>query len=149
MKLRQIQAHMDAAYVYAGLSYCTRRQVGCVIVDNDRIVSIGYNGTPPGADNTCEDHNNISKPDVIHAEDNAIRKLEKVIPQDSSFHLTDAIMFVTTAPCLQCARKLFDFGIRHVVYDDVYRNTHGIQFLEDRGVIVHQIDTLINNSNNN
>ena len=149
MNLRQTKAHMKAAYVYAELSYCDRRKVGCVIVKynpeqkgTDRIISIGYNGTPPGEDNCCEDwvtkgwYNRqlVTKPNVIHAEDNAIRKLKET---DETAENT--ILFVTTAPCVQCAELIKDFGITHVIYDDVYRNEHGIEYLQQHGIKVEQL----------
>lgn len=137
MKLRQLFAHMKAAYVYAELSYHMRRQVGCVIVKNDTIISIGYNGTPPGEDNNCEDEHGATLPTVIHAEDNAIRKLEQanVCPDQS------VVLFVTTAPCIKCANRIFKFGIKHVIYDDVYRNNDGVEFLQERDVRVESMDS--------
>lgn len=134
MKLRQAIAHMKAAYVYAGLSYCKRRQVGCVIVHSDRIISIGYNGTPPGCDNCCEDASGNTKPEVIHAEHNAIKKLEH-----SPNVGKNATLFVTTAPCLFCAKLIRNFGIGHVFYDEMYRTDEGICYLRDHGIIVDHL----------
>ena len=121
---------MNAAYVYAKLSYCVRRQVGCVIVDGDRIVSIGYNGTPSGEDNVCE-IDGITKPSVIHAEDNALRKL--------GYQAHGMSMFVTTAPCVHCAQMIIPSGITAVYYDDVYRNTLGLDLLQQHGIEVTKI----------
>lgn len=134
MKLRQAKAHMEAAYVYAGLSYCNRRQVGCVIVKDDRIISIGYNGTPPGHDNCCEDDQGATKPEVIHAEHNAIKKLEQS-PETGD----GATLFVTTAPCLPCAEMIRKSGIRHVCYDEMYRTDEGIRYLRERGIVVEHL----------
>jgi dCMP deaminase len=133
MNLRQAKAHMGAAYIYAALSYCNRRQVGCVIVKDNRIISIGYNGTPAGEDNRCEDDNDSTKSTVIHAEDNAIRKIKDTETGEG------CILFVTTAPCPSCAEIIVNFGIKHVIYDDVYRLTDGIEYLKKHGVVVEQI----------
>lgn len=133
MKPRQANAHMKAAYVYAALSYHLRRQVGCVIVKNDKIISIGYNGTPAGEDNNCEDENGRTKHSVIHAEDNALRKL------DPAEDLTDATMFITTAPCDLCCEKILAADLPHVVYDDIYRCTEYVKYLRDNGVLVEQL----------
>jgi dCMP deaminase len=134
MKQRQAKAHMRAAQVYADLSYCNRRKVGCVIVKNDRIISIGYNGTPPNADNTCEDEQGITKPDVIHAEHNAIKKLDLTTETGEG-----AVLFVTTAPCKACAERIHKFGIREVFYYDLYHNETGIEYLRSHGIAVQQL----------
>ena len=125
---------MQAAYVYANLSYCKRRQVGCVIVKHNSIIAIGYNGTDPGENNTCEDENGNTKPDVRHAEDNALRKLTRS-PNDAE----NSVVFVTTAPCKGCAGRLVDAGVSKVFYDDVYRNTEGLEYLEKHNVEVEQL----------
>lgn len=144
MKTRQLQAHMQAAYVYAGLSYCVRRKVGCVIVKDDRIISIGYNGTKPGEDNTCEheivlesgERQLVTNPNVIHAEYNALKKLE-----GTAEVITDATMlFVTTVPCVACANKIVADGIRAVYYHDTYRKDDGLVYLLDHGVSVQMIN---------
>jgi len=131
MKQRHAIAHMQAAYVYANLSYCNRRKVGCVIVKNDSIIAIGYNGTDPGEENICEDENGVTKSNVRHAEDNAIRKLTKS-PNDGN----NSVMFVTTAPCRFCASRIVDAGIKTVYYDDVYHNEEGIEYLTKHGIEV-------------
>lgn len=130
MKERMLLAHMKAAYVYADLSYCERRRVGCVVVDGDRIVSIGYNGTPPGEDNVCE-IDGVTKTSVIHAEDNALRKL--------NYNATGMIMFVTTAPCIHCAKLIIPSGITAVYYDDLYKNTLGLELLQQHDIVVTKI----------
>ena len=134
MNLRQKKAHMRAAYVYADLSYCVRRKVGCVIVLDNRIISIGYNGTPPGECNCCEDPiTNQTISSVIHAEDNALRKLPR------SMDLTKATAFVTLSPCVPCAGMIIDRGIRHVVYDTQKRSNVGIELLLNNDVLVEQL----------
>ena len=134
MKLKHAHAHMQAAYVYASLSYCIRRQVGCVIVKDDSIIAIGYNGTNPGEENICEDANGVSKPDVVHAEDNALRKLIR-----SPNNATDSIVFVTTCPCVGCAQRLVAANVKTVYYDTIYRNTEGLDYLEKHDITVIQL----------
>lgn len=134
MKQRQAHAHIKAAQVYADLSYCNRRKVGCVIVRDDRIISIGYNGTPPEADNACEDALGNTKPDVLHAEHNAIEKLSR-----DNLSGEGAVLFVTTAPCRACAERIHKFGIRQVFYSDTYRTTEGLDYLHEHGITVQQI----------
>lgn len=116
MKKKHALAHMRAAFVYAELSYCKRKQVGCVIVKNDTPIAIGYNGTPSGEENNCEGPNGLSKPNVIHAEDNALRKL--VRSHESS---EGAVVFVTAAPCERCAEKLTDARVAKVYYAEIYQ----------------------------
>jgi dCMP deaminase len=133
MKERHAKTHMKAAYLYSQLSYCKRKQVGCVIVKGESIIAIGYNGTPPGEDNCCEDENNVTKPDVIHAEDNALRKLTK-----SHESAVGASVFVTLAPCKSCASRLVEAGIDTVYYSEIYRCDEGIKYLKKHGVnVVH------------
>ena len=136
MKEKHAKAHMRAAYVYADLSYCQRRKVGCVVIKHDSIIAIGYNGPPSGEDNICEDTSGNTKPNVIHAEDNALRKLTR-----RSESAEGSIVFVTTAPCVLCASRLVDAGVSTVYYDDVYRNTEGIEYLKNHGVEVFQLPT--------
>jgi dCMP deaminase len=134
---------MEAAYVYAKLSYCVRKQVGCVIVKDDRIISLGYNGTPPGEDNCCEHSITtdsgetllITNPNVIHAEYNALKKLKN----SPEVITDDTVVFATTAPCVTCAAKIVEKQLKIVYYDTVYRSADGIEFLLDHGVKVNQI----------
>jgi len=128
LKQTEINAHMRAAYAYAELSYCGRRQVGCVLVKDGSIIAIGYNGTPPGEENVCEDCNGETKPNVTHAEDNALRKLIKRTESSSNCHV-----FVTTAPCIFCAEKLIAADVADIYYDEIYKNDDGIRYLQDRG----------------
>jgi dCMP deaminase len=134
MKQKHAIAHMRAAYVYADLSYCKRRQVGCVIVKHNSIIAIGYNGTDPGEDNICEDENGDTKSCVRHAEDNALRKLTRS-PNDAN----NSIMFVTTAPCRLCASRIVDAGVKKVFYVDVYRNEKGLEYLKHHGIEIEKL----------
>jgi len=142
MKNKFISAHMNVAEVYAQLSSATRLKVGCVVVKNDTIIGIGYNGMPSGWDNVCETlvHRIAEEPilktkdEVIHAEINAISKVAK-----STNSSDGATMFVTHAPCIECAKALFQSGIRNVYYRDTYRNDDGVKFLEKCGVEIQQI----------
>lgn len=131
MNSRQKHAHMKVAYIYAQLSYCKRKQVGCIIVENDRVISIGYNGTPAGECNCCEDENGLTKPEVIHAEDNALRKLKKY-----NYDLSNAVLFATHSPCPNCAGLIVESGIKHVVYDELYKNGTGIDILINNNITV-------------
>jgi dCMP deaminase len=143
MKQKFISAHLEVAEVYAKLSSAVRLKVGCVIVKDDTIIGIGYNGTPSGSDNVCETlvHRIAEEPilktkdEVIHAEINAISKVAK-----STNSSDGATMFVTHAPCIECAKALFQSGIRNVYYRDTYRNDDGVKFLEKLGVDIQQIN---------
>ena len=142
MKDKFIDAYMDVAERFAELSSARRLHVGAIVVKDDRIISIGYNGMPSGWNNDCENEfvNEIgelilkSKPEVLHAESNAIAKLAK-----STESGLDATMFITHAPCLDCAKLIFQSGICGVFYRDSYRNTDGTAFLERSGVKVTQV----------
>lgn len=135
MKTALARAYMKTAYNFAELSYCVRRKVGCVIVKDDRIISIGYNGTPPGWENCCEDENNKTLPHVIHAEANAIAKLAKT--EGGGIGST---VFVTTAPCIECAKQLATIGIKELYYAEDYRGlVEGIHFLQKCGVPVSKL----------
>lgn len=170
MKLKLVQAHMETARNYAELSYARRLHVGAIVVKDDRIISIGYNGMPAGWDNNCEDvvwdkgaggwispeefdaqypfegfhpeaQRNVryglkTKPEVLHAESNAIAKLAK-----SNESGLGADLFVTHAPCLDCAKLIYQSGISRVWYGKAYRDNAGVQFLEKSGVIVTKVDT--------
>lgn len=133
MKDKWIQAYMDVATRFAELSSAKRLRVGAVLVKNNRIISIGYNGTPEGWDNTCEDENNRTKPEVTHAEMNCIFKLAKS-PESGD----DSIMFVTHAPCMSCAKAIYGSGIKTVYYKCMYRDNSGLDFLKKCGIHIHQ-----------
>jgi dCMP deaminase len=171
VKEKFIDAYMKTAEVFAGLSSARRLHVGAIVVKDDRIISIGYNGTPSGWDNNCEDkkymdrdaggwlspdeielqwpnleqqypkesntwkrYKLVTKPEVLHAETNAIAKLAK--NGDSS---NGAVLFVTHAPCLDCAKLVYQSGINSVYYRNAYRDESGIQFLEKAGVSVNKV----------
>ena len=123
------------ALVWAENSYCTRRKVGALVVKDRMIISDGYNGTPTGFENICEDDNNTSKPYVLHAEATAITKLAK-----SANSSDGATMYVTASPCIECAKLIIQAGIKRVVYTEKYRLTDGIDLLERAGVTVEYLD---------
>ena len=122
---------MKVAEVYAKLSSAKRLQVGCVIVKDNTIIGIGYNGMPSGWTNECEDENFITKTEVIHAESNAILKIAK-----STNSTRDADLFVTHAPCIHCAKLIHQSGIKSVFYREKYRDELGIDFLKKCNVEV-------------
>ena len=142
MKEKFKHAFMETAQTFAELSHARRLKVGAIVVKEDRIISIGYNGMPAGWDNTCEDeflHEDGSttlrtKPEVLHAETNAIAKLAK--SNDSG---NGATMFITHSPCIECAKLIYQSGIDHVMYMQNYRDDAGITFLEKSGVVVEQM----------
>ena len=134
MKQKFIEAYMDVAERFAQLSSATRLQVGAIVVKDDRIISIGYNGMPTGWDNCCEDENNKSRPEVLHAESNAIAKLAKS-PESGE----EATIFITHAPCMDCAKLIYQSGISEVYYKTDYRSTQGIEFLNKSGVTVNKL----------
>ena len=127
--------YLEMARIWAQNSYCKRRQVGALIVHGKMIISDGYNGTPSGFENICEDENNKTKPYVLHAEANAITKVAK-----SNNSSADATLYVTTSPCLECAKLIIQSGIRRVVYCDKYHNEDGLRLLERAGIDVGFID---------
>lgn len=138
MKERAIKAHMEVAETYARLSYAKRLQVGAIVVKDNRVISIGYNGTPSGWDNSCEIEVNgdlVTKPEVIHAEANAISKLART--HESG---VDADMFITHLPCIDCAKLIFGSGIKRVFYKNEYRDTKGLDFLKNCQVEVIKVD---------
>jgi len=135
MKENHIRAHMKTAYNYAELSYCKRKQVGCVIVKSDKIISIGFNGTPTGWENTCEDEHGCTRPEVLHAESNALMKLAKGTESGEG-----ATLFTTCAPCFPCAKLIAQAGIREVFYAEEYVNSDGIQHLEKCKVKVTKVN---------
>tara|TARA_R110000787_G_scaffold153247_1_gene267110 strand:+ start:282 stop:701 length:420 start_codon:yes stop_codon:yes gene_type:complete len=134
MKQKHKIAHMKSAFNYAECSTATRLQVGCVLVKDNRIISIGYNGMPSGWTNECETEDNVTKPEVLHAETNAIAKLARC-----SEHGEGATAFVTHQPCMDCAKLLYQSGITEVYYAHKYRLTHGVDFLEKCGITVEQM----------
>lgn len=176
MKPKIIKAHMEVAGTYAKLSTARRLQVGAIVVKDDRIISIGYNGMPAGWDNDCEDKEYMSgdaggwlnpdeiyerwpfeetvvvandnesfettrryrlktKPEVLHAEANAIAKVARS-PESAE----DAVIFITHAPCIECAKLIYQSGVKQVFYRDNYRSDAGTNFLKQAGVIVNKLD---------
>lgn len=131
MKHKFIEAYMDVAERFAQLSSAVRLQVGAIVVKDDRIISIGYNGMPSGWDNVCE-HEGKTKPEVLHAESNAIAKL-------ASSHESgkNATLLCTHAPCIDCAKLIYQSGIATVYYKNEYRSTQGLDFLSKSGVTIH------------
>ena len=119
---------------WGNLSYCERRKVGALIVKNRMIISDGYNGTPTGMENICEDEENYTKWYVLHAEANAIMKVAS-----STQSCSGATLYVTLSPCKDCSKLIYQAGIVRVVYIDQYKDTTGIDFLKDAGVEVVQI----------
>lgn len=128
-------SYMEMAAIWAANSYCKRRQVGALIVKDRMIISDGYNGTPSGFENICEDENGVTKPYVLHAEANAITKVAK-----SGNSSKDATLYVTAAPCIECAKLIIQAGIRRVVYRDEYRLADGIDLLVKAGIEVVKVD---------
>jgi dCMP deaminase len=144
MKSKLKQAYMKTAEIFAELSHARRLHVGAIVVKDDRIISIGYNGMPAGWDNNCEfEYKNpqtkitelVTRPEVLHAETNAIAKLAK-----SNESGLGATMFITHAPCLDCAKLIYQSGISSVFYRNSYRSTDGTAFLERSGVTVEQVE---------
>ena len=142
MKQKFKQAYMQTAQTFAQLSSARRLRVGAIVVKDDRIISIGYNGMPAGWDNVCEDeylHEDggttlKTKPEVLHAESNAVSKLAK--SNDSG---NGASIFITHSPCIECAKLIYQSGVTSVYYHENYRSDAGIQFLIKSGVVVEQL----------
>ncbi len=122
------------AETWGKLSYCKRRQVGAIIVKNRMIISDGYNGTPTGFENVCEDEENYTKWYVLHAEANAILKVAS-----STQSCDGATLYVTLSPCRECSKLIHQSGISRVVFSEAYKDLSGVEFLKKAGVIVNQI----------
>ena len=127
--------YIRMASIWAENSYCTRRQVGALSVKNQRIISDGYNGTPSGFENVCEDGNNVTKPYVLHAEANAITKIAR-----SNNSSEGATLYVTASPCIECAKLIIQAGIKRVVYSEKYRLEDGIELLKRANIEVVYIN---------
>jgi len=128
-------SYLEMARVWARNSYCKRRQVGALIVKDRMIISDGYNGTPCGFENVCEDEEGVTKPYVLHAEANAITKVAK-----SGNSSDGATLYVTAAPCMECAKLIIQAGIKRVVYHDEYRVRDGIELLQRAGIVVSKLE---------
>jgi dCMP deaminase len=152
MKSKYISAYMQTAQIFANCSTAVRLKVGAIVVKDDRILSIGYNGTPSGWDNNCEEvvevkvndsrynYDNFTKelktkPEVLHAEMNALMKLAK-----STESGDQATMFITHAPCMDCAKGIYQAGIKSIYYRTSYRDVAGVEFLEKCGVKIEKVE---------
>lgn len=126
--------YLRMARIWAENSYCERRKVGAIIVKDKMIISDGYNGTPAGFENVCEDENHLTKPYVLHAEANAITKIAR-----SGNNSEGATLYVTDAPCIECSKLIIQSGIKKVFYARQYRLTDGIDLLQRAGIEVHYL----------
>jgi dCMP deaminase len=117
--------YLEMAVIWAQNSYCKRKKVGALIVQDKMIISDGYNGTPSGFENVCEDETGKTKPYVLHAEANAITKVAK-----SNNSSENATLYITTSPCLECSKLIIQSGIKRVVYSEKYRNKNGLELLQ-------------------
>jgi dCMP deaminase len=143
IKEKYLDTYMKTAKLFAEHSSAVRKKVGAVIVKDDRIISIGYNGMPSGWDNDCENYFGldlkgnptlVTKPEVLHAESNAIAKLAKSTESGDG-----ASMFITCSPCIDCAKMIYQSGIKEVFYGEEYRNNDGIEFLNKCGLSVRKL----------
>lgn len=129
-KQKQFDKHyLEMAQIWSKNSYCKRRQVGALIVKDKMIISDGFNGTPSGFENECEDENNITKPYVLHAEANAITKVAK-----SGNNSNNATLYITTSPCIECSKLIIQSGIKRVVYSNEYHKKEGLELLKRAGI---------------
>ena len=133
-QLKYDKAYLKMAREWGKLSHCKRKQVGALIVKNRMIISDGFNGTPTGFDNCCEDENGVTKWEVLHAEANAILKVAS-----STQSANGATLYITLSPCTQCSKLNHQAGIKRVVYADEYKDTSGIYFLKKAGVVVNYL----------
>ena len=133
------KAYLRIAKEWGLLSYCKRKQVGAIIVRDRMIISDGYNGTPSGFDNCCEDENGLTRWDVLHAEANAILKVAR-----STQSCEGATLYITLSPCKECSKLIHQSGIKRVVYQNGYRDDSGLQFLIKAGVeVVHLPESIV------
>ena len=133
--------YLRMAQIWAENSYCVRRKVGALVVKDKMIIRDGYNGTPSGFENICEDDNNVTKPYVLHAEANAITKLAR-----SNNNSEGSTLYVTASPCLECSKLIIQSGIRRVVYGEMYRLTDGIDLLRRANIELTYININENES---
>lgn len=129
--------YLRMAAIWAENSYCERRKVGAIIVKDSMIISDGYNGTPSGFENVCEDESGLTKPYVLHAEANAITKVAR-----SNNSSEGATLYITSSPCVECAKLIIQAGIRRVVYNELYRIIDGVELLQRAGVECCHIEKL-------
>lgn len=128
--------YLRMAAIWAENSYCSRRQVGALMVKGDTIISDGYNGTPSGFDNICEDKDGVTLPFVLHAEANAITKVAR-----SNNSSDGSTLYITASPCMECSKLIIQAGIKRVVFNDLYRITDGLDLLRQAGVEVLHLPT--------
>ncbi|MCF0196223.1 MAG: dCMP deaminase family protein [Bacteroidaceae bacterium] len=128
--------YIRMAHIWSENSYCTRRKVGALVVKDKMIISDGYNGTPSGFENVCEDENGLTKPYVLHAEANAITKIAR-----SGNNSDGSTLYVTDSPCIECSKLIIQAGISRVIYDRSYRLTEGVDLLRRAGIEVIQLQT--------
>ena len=134
-KCRQLDVrYLRMAKIWSENSYCTRRKVGALLVKDKMIISDGFNGTPSGFPNVCEDSDNVTFPYVLHAEANAITKVAR-----SNNSSDGSTLYVTASPCIECAKLIIQAGIRRVVFSELYRITDGIDLLKEAGIEVTHI----------
>ena len=131
------ERYLRMAQVWAENSYCKRRQVGALLVKDQMIISDGYNGTPSGFENVCEDENDITKPYVLHAEANAITKVAA-----SNNNSKGATIYITSSPCIECAKLIIQAGIKRVVFSDKYHTEEGVNLLKRAHVAVDYIELI-------
>ena len=134
-QIKYDKAYLRIAAEWSKLSYCKRKQVGAIIVRDRMIISDGYNGTPSGFENCCEDNDGLTQWYVLHAEANAILKVAK-----STQTCENSTLYITLSPCKECSKLIHQSGIKRVVYQNGYRDTSGIDFLVKAGVVVEQIE---------
>jgi len=134
-QLEYDKRYLEMAQIWAKNSYCKRRQVGALIVKDKMIISDGYNGTPSGFENVCEDENFLTKPYVLHAEANAITKVAK-----SNNSSEDATLYVTTSPCVECSKLIIQAGIKRVVFSNKYRIEDGLRLLERANIEIKHLE---------
>ncbi|WP_159949727.1 deoxycytidylate deaminase [Polaribacter septentrionalilitoris] len=133
-QLKYDRAYLKMAREWGKLSHCKRKQVGALIVKGRMIISDGFNGTPTGFDNCCEDEDGVTKWEVLHAEANAILKVAS-----STQSANGATLYITLSPCTQCSKLIHQAGIKRVVYANAYKDLSGINFLEKAGVVVNHL----------
>ena len=135
-KLKKLdERYLRMALIWAENSYCQRRKVGALVVKDKMIISDGFNGTPSGFENVCEDENNVTRPYVLHAEANAITKLAR-----SHNNSDGATLYVTASPCIECSKLIIQSGIKRIVYGEKYRLDDGINLLKRAGIEVEFLD---------
>ena len=134
-QLKLDERYLRMAMIWAENSYCTRRQVGALLVKDKMIISDGYNGTPSGFENVCEDENNKTKPYVLHAEANAITKVAK-----SNNSSEGATLYVSSSPCLECSKLIIQAGIKRVVFSEQYHMNDGVELLERARIEVVKVE---------